>query len=76
MLEENGIMPQLLENKRPSKDKYEAEAHKNYDYTLYVKHHSTFKNSCQKSSYKVSKFVALVDKSESFLDAFGTIMII
>lgn len=49
---------------------------KNYDYSLYVKHYSTFKHSCQLSSYKVANFVSLVGKSESIHDAFSTIMIL
>jgi len=43
ILDENGVLDDLEEKNRPSKNKYKSEAHRNYNYNLYVKHYSTYK---------------------------------
>ena len=43
MLEENGVLEDLMDKPRYKKNFYDEDAHKDTDYALYVKHYSPFK---------------------------------
>lgn len=48
LLGENGVLDELLDKDRRRGDYYDDDAHKKYNYNLYLKRYSPYKTSCHK----------------------------
>jgi hypothetical protein len=64
LLDENGVLKDLIKQRRPSRDNYKDEPHKRFDYKLYFKRYSAYKTSCKRDGYGVDRFQQFVVKMD------------
>lgn len=72
--EENGILDDILDLRRPSSDKYKSSYHKNYDRYMYQRGYPEFKMSCM-PTYTPANFKALSKEMGVIKGSFLAVMV-